>query len=286
MSRSVYTQGQFSTVRVLRPFNTFVTSYQGLEAQQNPIAFPGNLDPMAGKPGYDPFLLAGLSVPMGSRVTVWLPRLGPIAYNGVTAPFYNYQFVWRLRSLESSVQDPGRLLSQHFGVDRPGRNQDPGASPSFTGDPGPRVLIPTAFESVQVVDSVLQDPRLVDVSSAVYQVQPPSNYSAPLAPNYPGSLPLALKAGAAGMVGQGFFGNGNGAPLPTNGNAGFSGGPQYQIVDTTAKGDELLILLSRPPAGSPLPNPNWEFNSIDVGLASLLGTESSIGIYVLTGTNA
>jgi len=88
------------------------------------------------------------------------------------------------------------------------------------------------------------------------------------------------------MVGQGFFGNGNGAPLPTNGNAGFSGGPQYQIVETTAKGDELLILLSRPPAGSPLPNPNWEFNSIDIGLASLLGTESSIGIYVLTGTNA
>ncbi len=274
MSGEVYTAGQFSNVRVAKPFSGFITKYQGLQISKNPIAMPGNLDPRAGTPGYDPNLIAGIPVPMGSKVMLWLPRFGPISYSVGGAMTYQYRLCWRIRSLEEQTGDVNDLLSGHLGQQLPGIPQ--AAGPSGSGSPGLRYIVPAAFETVQLA-ATQAEPRVVNVDTALYTLSSPDSYFAPIAASY-----AADKMHHAAMLSQGFFPNGNGAPAPSTDNAGFSGGPQYGIVETTARGDELIILISR---GGGVGETNWDFAGVDIGLAQMLGAnEENIGAYVFTGT--
>lgn len=278
----------FSNFATLRPFPDFMSKYEGLNALETPIALPGVLDARAGSPGYDPALLAGQPVPMGSQVMVWLPRFTQPFYGATVTPTYNYQFVWRIRPLQDQTSDTSDLLTGHFGRTLPGAPQDAGASPNFPGDPGPRVVIPAAFETVQVTSSVVGDPRSISVQTAMYQVAGIGNaaspYAAPILSSYPGAVVGAPKAGASAMLSQGLYPNGNGSPVPTNDNAAFSGGPQYVVAKTQALGDELIVLISRASQGG---EANWDFETLDKGLATMFNPSyPNVGIYVATGAYA
>lgn len=87
---------QFSIVKVLKPFPDFETVYQG-KTHTTPVAFPGTLDPQAGQEGYASTLLAGIPVPLGAQLQIWVPAC--FTPDGSTQVLYRYEFVFRLRSL-------------------------------------------------------------------------------------------------------------------------------------------------------------------------------------------
>ena len=298
----------FSNARVLKPFDNFENTFQDLSPVTFPIAFPGTLDDFAGKEGYDPNLLAGIPVPMGSKVMLWLPRLSRPLYGQVT-PDYNYQLVWRVRSLTEQNLDPARQRVGHFGQRLQGVAQIAAAEASVDSA-GPRFIIPAAVETVQVVNSeqLIEDPRnatdslvvqkgipegtispepaTVDVNSARFNTKGVgSTYNAPPSQNFPGPE-SQQKLGASGLLSQGYYSDGNGTASGSDNNAAYSAGPQFNILETTAKGDELLILLSRS-----ITDGIWNFSGNDRGLSDMLGTAAGsrgiipgLGIYVFTGS--
>src|SRR5271154_5270739 len=108
MGRTVLADAQYGVVRILRPFAGFEATYTGKSTGGNPIAFTQGglpLDPLAGQPGYAPTLLRGLSVPIGSRILLWIPAIEAVV-GGVGVP-YSYSFAWRYRSVFDYRQNRG-----------------------------------------------------------------------------------------------------------------------------------------------------------------------------------
>lgn len=316
---------EFSQARVVKPFNGFESKYQGLDIFSNPIALPGTLDQFAGKDGYDANLLAGIPVSMGQKVLVWLPRFIPSSYGESVATNYRYRFVWRIRSLQEQVEDPSQEREGHFGRLLKGVAQEEytGLDPNRTvlnPTAGPRVVIPTAFETVSIVNNkdvvaniapvaepdqyasiqkgtlvggqpfspAGQEPADVAVVSSRANTYIGEQYQAPISPNYPG--PAGDKVGAAGMLSQGYYPDQAGWAESANPqNAAYAAGGQYLVYPTDVKGDELIILLDRP-AGNPS-NPTWDFNGLDRNVSRIFGTDAgtrqsipSLGVYILTGS--
>lgn len=285
----VTTSPQISTVAVLRPFENFEAKYQGLTVVDNPISIPGTLDSLAGTAGYDPNLVAGARVPIGSKVFLWVPRLNSPVY-GDTVPDYQYQLVWRIRSLEEQNADAEDKLTGNFGIRYDGVPQvNSGASTTPAVAGGPRYVIPAAVESIQTPATTVTEPQVISVNTAMYQVVAPSQYHAAVAPNY---IPGGQKQGHAVMLSQGYYPDANGTGSATNDDnrAGYNGGPQYDIIETVAKGNELVIYLTRV-AG--VGKEEWDFASsgLDQGLSIILGNGNGkgypgLGIYLLTGATA
>ncbi len=129
---------QFGLVAVLRPFSGYSAVYEG-QAGSVPIMFTEKgktLDDMAGEAGYAPNLLAGLPVPMGSRICLWFPMAGP----GVLFGPYNWVLIWRIRNTHDY-----RTQRSPYHYPRQGNG-----APSTEAAPlaGPRVVIPCAVQSV------------------------------------------------------------------------------------------------------------------------------------------
>ena len=122
MADVVLSDAQMGMFQVIRPMPNFESIYQGV-AGTVPIAFPGVLAPEAGRPGFDPNLLAGIPVPLGSRLLVQIPMTidtyTPIAD-------YAYQFIWRTRN-QTAVAEAilsGRQASPyHLPSEVPGRKE-------------------------------------------------------------------------------------------------------------------------------------------------------------------
>lgn len=304
---------EYGLAKIVKPFSGFETKYQGLDPLLNPIALPGGLDPKAGEEGYDPNLLAGIRVPMGAKIYVWLPRYFPDVYGG-TALNYRYRFVWRLRSLSEQTDDNTNELTAHFGrllpgVAQEGRTTGPPALVALSPElSGPRFVIPTAFESVQIINNKFlvsniggvdqpvqhgtldisgvpiepedQEPADIAVVSARTNTYTRENqkeqYQAPLSPNYPGPLVAPdEKVAAAGLLSQGFYSDQAGwASVGTSVNAGFPAGGQYVLYETEVKGDELIILLDRDPSADSGANPTWDFDGADRNVSRILGTDA------------
>jgi hypothetical protein len=315
---------EFSQATIVKPFKGFESKYKELNVESNPIAIPGDLDPMAGKDGYDPNLLKGIPVPLGSKIFIWLPRFTPSRYGEAVQTNYRYKLVWRLRSLGDQTADPNNQLAAHFGRLLPGVPQeeataaDPPSLQAVSDElSGPRLVIPTAFESVQIVNNKdliasidgTQMPvqKGTDDASGVQiapQTQEPAkvavvsaetntflgNYQAPLSPNYPSGLAaLDPKVAAAGLLSQGFYSDQAGwAQDPSPLNAGYPAGGQYVIYETEVKGDELILLLDRE---STLADPDWDFEGADRNVSRIFGTDGgtraevpTLGVYILTGS--
>lgn len=313
---------EYALADIVKPFAGFETKYQGLNTQTNPIAIPGSLDAFAGTEGYDPNLLAGIPVPMGAKIYVWLPRYFPSEY-APSAPNYRYRFVWRLRSLSEQVADKTRKRASHFGRLLKGVAQMISAGPNTNLNPtaGPRFVIPAAFESVQIINNkffiatvggtdqpiqhgtisaagvplgeVEQDPA--DIAVVVARTNTYLNgsdqYQAPISPNFPGpNAPGDPKSGAAGLLSQGYYPDQAGWAIgtPSEANQGYSAGGQYVIYETEVKGDELIILLDRVSSEE---SPTWDFEGLDRNVSRILGTDAgtraalpTLGVYLLTGS--
>lgn len=299
---------EYSIARIAKPFAGFETKYAGLNPRGNPIAIPGSLDQFAGTAGYDPNLLAGIPVPMGAKIYIWLPRFFPSMYAG-DALSYRYRFVWRLRSLAEQTADADNSLTSHFGRLLPGVPQIPSGSSnpaviaSLNPTAGPRFVIPAAFESVQIVNNKFyvtdiggaeqpvqqgtldgvggvplnpegQDPAdiAVVVARTNTYINPSDQYQAPISPKYPGPNALSLKQGAAGLLSQGFYPDQAGwATNDFEQNQGYSAGGQYVLYETEVKGDDLIILLDR---ATSLENPAWDFEGVDRNVSRIFGTDA------------
>lgn len=248
---------QFGTVTVLRPYDGWNVDYQGVVAS-TPIMFAeggAGLDELAGSPGYDPTLIRGTSIPMGARCLFWLPNVRGL--DGADNAAYEYRLVWRMRNLADYRRARG---AYHF----------PSASPGV-GTP-PLVVKPSAVECLiynqeesalafsGAADSHVRGQFLTTLTDAVYSVSPLVRV--------------------------------NGAPVPGVTEQGLAvafGGTSFLLWDTYAKGDEVLVSITR----STDTVANWEFadGEIDQFLRRIIQPDtvdptadpSAVGVYLMVG---
>jgi hypothetical protein len=279
MSEVVLPDSQWTMFRYLRPFPNFERVYQG-QSGSTPIAFPGELDQYAARNavGYDPNLIAGITVPLGSRVTIWIPQtLGPnFDEHGVNLPvvneLYQYQLLWRSRTTKdfvtgqaSSIGTPIQSYSSYH-LPTSGFGQ-----PQISGNPNtqryylPGAIRTVAFEQTEPVGTV---PGVIHLRGEY--LQPIGN---------PVWVPPLTPSGNAAVWQQGAYTGFGPNPL----------GPSYLTFTTDAEGDELSILASKI-------NPDiaWNFASLDPGdlaFSNTYGTSNGqnppnpFGILVTTGTS-
>ncbi len=298
VSQNVLADAQFTVAKVLRPFAGFEDVYQG-QSVLVPIAFPGTLDEDAGKPGFSPYLLKGLAVPMGAKVQLWFPAVVG-SLEGSPIADYKYLLIWRLRNVAdfTTRQRPYHLSKEADG-----------APDTFLAPTSPnRLVLPAATETV------------------VYQQPEPATLPAPFLTPGPGLGALRTETIAVPSdLGETFASAGlpllppnaapnfaNGFPVPPGTNTAPLGAYQQGVIDprysntaptalfrpyfTVAKGDELIIVCTRN-------NPNesilaWDFSGPDFEFSNLYGTNAfppagttshkpftDLGIYVFTGSN-
>lgn len=283
MTHDVIVGANISHSLVLKPPNGFEDAYQGLSASEIPVAIPGTLDFQAGERGYDPQLMAGVAIPLQSRLLLWLPQ--PISVEGAPTSPYTYRILWRLRS-QNDASEAQRVpsgvqkgLAGHLPQSRVGIPADNFANPN---DPAQeRVVLPVAQTSVTYQQTEPGGVFLDGVTNLRGQDLTVHGQSyagiiatgeAPILVNNP-----ALKAVAS----QGVYQN-------PGGGTGLLGGPTFLPFLTDAFGDEYIIVVSRLTGG-----PSWDFAGEDFGFSQLFGTAngtrppvSSIGIFAMHGSGA
>lgn len=270
MTEPVISEPSYSIVRYLKPFPNFEKVYQG-KPSTVPIAFPGTLDLNAGKPGYDPNLLAALSVPLGSRVLIWIP----LTLSGENvSPVYQYQIVWRLQTVTSFIQgqSTGQVSNEqsyssyHLGV-------GPYGQPESLLDPATkRYFLPGAVRTMGFPQTEPSDgaPAVTHLLGQVLQPLASPVWTQPYTP-----------AGGLGTFQQGVY------PEP----GGNETGPSFMVYSFPAEGDELMILATRI---NPTDGQTWDFTSSEPGDGSFSETYGDsngasnaspfTAILVMTGT--
>lgn len=276
MSQVVLFDGQWTMVRSLRPFANFERVYQDKPGTLT-IAFPGDLDQYAarGVVGYDPHLLGAITVPLGARVTIWVPQT--IAFDGevpVVNPLYQYQVIWRLRSLKDFVtgQAEGQisqiqsyssyhLATSGFGQPEIVTNPVVAANQRYYL---PGALRTVAFEQTEPVNGM---PSVLHLRGEYLQTVNDPIWTPPLAPD-----------GAPAVWQQGAYVGSSNAP---------QGGPAYMTFTMDAEGDELAILASKIDT-----DPTWDFTTSspgDLAFSNTFGNnnghspQNKTGILVTTG---
>lgn len=264
-SVAVMADAQFGAAKILRPFTGFESIYNGVSALTPIMWSPGGqaLDDAAGKLGYSHNLLKGLSVPMGARVTLWIPVFGTASS---PANPYTWQIFWRFRNLYDFRT---QRIPYHF------PKQSPGTTDTTPVTGGPRVLIPACSQSIAYAQA--------EVLTGVAPATQPQNLHAETIVNQAARViggagletPLTPTSGK-GMIQQGVF-NETG-PNPGN--------PSWTEIDVQALGDELLIGQYR--NADLAAHPNWEmvaFGSYDgVFPFARLNISPDYGLYVLVGS--
>lgn len=278
-SHVVLFDGQWTMVRSIRPFANFERVYQGALGTL-PISFPGDLDQYAarGAVGYDPNLLGAVTVPLGSRVTIWIPQT--IAFDAedpVVNPLYQYQVIWRMRSLKDFILGQGEgqggqqiqsYSSYHLatsGFGQPEAVTSP-AIPSNQRYYLPGALRTVAFEQTEPTDGT---PSVIHLRGEYLQTV-----------NNPIWVPPLTPQGNSAVWQQGaYVGSSNTA----------QGGPAYMTFTMDAEGDELAILASKIDT-----DPTWDFTTSSPGDLAFSNTygnnngaspQNKTGILVTTGTS-
>ncbi len=258
MSLPVLSDAQMGMFQVIRPFSGFESVYQGQDGTI-PIAFPGTLDPEAGKEGLIASLMAGIAVPLASRLLLQIPMT---AYNeeGDIIPLdsYEYQIVWRTRNQQwfTSAATAGRPVSAyHLPSEGIGRNQVmfiPGASDV------------EVFEQSEPVSGAAR----LNVLQQRYRPKVTTSWVQPLLPN-----------GDNGAWQQGVYNSQSSVN---------SVGPSWVPLWLDSSGDELMILAYKIDTDAP-----WDFTSVsdDRAFSLTYGTNNgnlpnnpNIGIILSTGT--
>ena len=287
---NVLADAQFSVARILRPYAGFEADYQGVTVDRQ-IMCTEVLTGTGGEPlddqarisrtGYDPALVRGLKVPMGARVLIWLPKILP--NNSLVNPNPQLRYKWTLQWRMRNVFD-FRQTRTPFHYPKQGL----GFPDSSSGVPQSRVVIPAANQTTVYVQSeptvasatVAQNARVEDITTGgIY-------------PGAVGGLPL-IPGGGDGTIEQGILD-------PALAGIGVLAKPSlYQLIETQAGGDELLVGLWRDDdEGNNVPT--WDFGQpvteFDTNVAILLGVGSTtasglqiqgpfpdIGVYVMVG---
>lgn len=248
---------QFGTVNILRPYDGWNIDYQGVVAS-TPIMFAAggaSLDALAGTPGYDPNLIKGTSVPMGVRCLFWLPNVRGL--EGADNAVYEYRLVWRMRNLADYRRSRG---TYHF----PRSSQGVGTPPLVVKPSAVECLIYNQAEPALnfsgAADSHVRGQFLTTLTDSVYSVPP---------------LVRVNDAPVPGVTEQGL--------------AVSFGGTSFLLWDTYAKGDEVLVSVTR----STETVANWEFQDgeIDQFLRRIIqpntvdatADPSVVGIYLMVG---
>lgn len=282
MSEAVLVDAQFSIVHLLRPYANFEDDYQGQPAYRRimlseVVSGSGGAayDEQAERavPGYDPTLIRALSVPLGARVLIWLPKINPVR----AGLMYRWTFSWRIRNIYDYRQN---RKPYHLPKQAPGYADTSGPTPQ------PRLVIPAAEQTViytqpepaNLATPVAQHARIEDVSAS-------SGHTL-------GGLPF-LPGGATGTIQQGVLDPGSGLGVL------FARPEFFWIHEVQAVGDELAIGLWRedPDPGGPTSEPNWDFTqpaNIDATASIFLGKGSTVapvsgpypdlGVMVMVGT--
>lgn len=265
-SKAVLADPQWSVVKILRPWAGFEATYEPLDARV-PIMFTQGGQPRdqrAGQPGYDPELIRGLPVPLGSRVLIWIPRITP---SGVTTDGTPVLYEWLIAHRLRNVAD-FRRNRKAYHYPKQGAGVPDGADP--------RVVVPVAYETVRY-----NQPELSTTTQTVSQHLLRENVS-PLRGPVTFELPANPGVGPpTGEMQQGI--------LPVA-NA-LARAPAYLLYETMAKGDELLIGALRQPGNLGGAVPTWDFApagadnefSVLFGTGAAGGPFPDVGIYALTG---
>jgi len=301
VSQNVLADAQFTIAAVLRPFEGFEARYQG-EAVTVPIVFPGTLDDDAGKPGFSPYLLKGLPVPMGAKMALWFPAVVGLA-DGFPALDYRYVLIWRLRNVGDFQR---RRIPYHLS------KESTGAPDTYLAPmPPERFVLPAATETVlyqqpepTAVPPLITQPGFgighlrsegVDVPSdlADFSAVAPSAGLPFLPPNAAPNFANAFPLPGANTEPLGAFQQGVLDPRVSN-LAPYS---MFRPYYTVAKGDELMIACY---PNNRLGIPDWDFRTIDAQFSNLYGTNAfapspagtashkpfpDLGIYVFAGSN-
>lgn len=264
MSQPVMADAQFGITHILRPFPTFIDSYIGRN-QRIPIMFTEGglpLDPNAGEVGYAPQLVRALPVPLGSRVTIWLPSvLGNPELGGGEPNPYTWTIMWRYRNVFEYRTHRG---AYHF----------PKQAPGVAELGSPRIVKPATYHSV-IYNGVAPTPppgigyALQTIWPERFTTEGAASTAGMFLPLVPGTIPAA-----DGYVQQGLFD-------PTAVGAANAALPSYMNVEMTAFGDEMLIGLTKTGTVA------WFLSGEDTILSNLFGPGSSpdIGVYVMTGSS-
>ena len=255
-------QAQVGVKHVLRPFTGAGAVYQGQPSNGWMMLTEGDaLDEMAGQPGYPTELLAGLRVPMGARIQIWLPHIYTAAAMDVNVQTYNYSLCYRLRNLVEN---------------RTSSTRGPWHSPNSIGVPdttaltgGARVLKPAGYRAVVVQGTA---PAAPPGDSRITMSAYPSDVT-PFTGNPPAGFPLAPD-GSMGIIQSGV--------LDPHGLFGAQGAasPFFDIVNDVALGDELLIGVWRPVIAAAT---TWDFGGADAPFFTAFTSSPNVGVYIFIG---
>ena len=282
MSENVLADAQYGIGRLLRPFSTFKSIYEGQDCKK-PIQFTeGGIaladEAAAGAAGFDPKLLRGVDVPYGANIRLYLPAIVPTPLWDATSTqsvgYYRYFLIWRLRNIVDYRSRPSKQDGYHSGKQATGV-ADSGARffdlavfsvSSYAGSEpsGPATTtVDTAYPLAKVTDTI----QTIRVNASSQTERGTMWPYVPLLPD-----------GNDGHYQQGVIGT---APTMNKYT------PSYIVHNTCAFGDELLIGLFRDaPANNTDPTVNvWTFGGDpDEDLADFLTDSNENGIYLFTGT--
>jgi hypothetical protein len=255
-------QAQMGVKHVLRPFPGFGPVYTGKTALGWIMLTEGNaLDEFAGQPGYPTELLAGLRVPMGARLQIWLPHIYTVQADPSQVQTYNYTLIYRLRNLVEY---------------RTSQTRGPWHSPNSVGVPDttigtqPRVLKPAGYRTVTVQGTAPSAPP--SQTSRILMSCYPSDVT-PFSGNPPVGFPLAPD-GNPGIIQSGVLDPAVFGPHP-------AASPFFDIINDVALGDELLIAVWRPVIVDV--SNNWNFATIDSNFFTAFASSPNVGVYVFEG---
>lgn len=259
MTDAVMQDAQMGMIRIIRPFDGFEAVYQG-QPGTVPIAFPGTLDPDAGKAGLATNLLAGIPVPLGSRVLLQIPMTAWEDEGVVTlVSEYEYQLVWRMRNQQTfnmAAQAGRQVAAYHLPSQALGRDQ--------------LAFVPGSID-VEIFEEDAPSSGAARLNVVPQRYRPkvvPEAWQQPLLPN-----------GAEAAWQQGTYS----AQGSTQ-----SSGPTWVPLWLDAGGDELLILAYKINTDVP-----WDFTTYpgDLAFTNTYGTNDgtlknnpNLGILVSIGT--
>lgn len=293
------TEPKASVARILKPNLDFETLFTGttaaspIDSGTEKIPFfewadnkpPTNVrDPLAGKPGYDPNLLAYVAVPKGATLQLFIPY---ISGSGQIPAFYRYWVSFRDTSLAYMRQliVQGQTSQSHIPY------QTAGAPDSTSGTPEERFIMLAGLHSVGVH---MPEPPATYLQAGVLLGNPTTGNglslrAEPLIPR-PSLMNACLIApGVRGVHQQGVADPASANPAEVLG----SGGTWFELV---AQGDQMLIAVDREYSGEedsadPSTTPNWDFSltGVDRSFSNVYGRYLGVnppvpelGIYLYT----
>jgi hypothetical protein len=253
MAQTVMADAQFSIVKTLVPCVGWETLFSGTRASEHPIFLSENglrYDTNAGKPGYAPHLIRGLSVPVGSRIILWLPQIPTFPRSTPGERSYTFHIGWRLRNLFDyrTGRIPYHLARQAEG------------EPETVTDPGTRVVLPAAGHSIVYNKTQPTFPASVinEVIGEELMIGHPEMFG-----HHPDDV-----------IQQGLF---DSASYP------FAADPSFMTYDLRAMGDEMLISITRPYDKASNFN-DWDWTDWDRGLHAFFSGSSAAGVYAMIGS--